>query len=227
MKWHYASVAAVLLLSATCAKAQTCIQQHSSKVATFCHYQVDIQDVADALPDGADAVWDTKVENGWCGKAPLDFLYIPTLKVLNDEIRMIELQVNYDGWHSAFALSSQFPARVWTIDDQWSFSPYHGWADQQDVMPAARVRMGCIPDPSKGRCSCCNGAEIVKTKFRVAGDYSDAWDWLNPRTQKWERVPDDIIHWDEPTPDKQGVAFEYPIGSGKLRCFFPPQEGGG
>ncbi len=115
----------------------------------------------------------------------------------------------------------------------WADSPYNGWADQQEVMPAARGRMGCSADPSlyppdgENRCSCCKGAEIVKTKFRVALDASDAWDWLSTKTHEWERVPEDIIHWDEPTPDQQGVAFEYPIGSGKLRCFFPPQEGGG
>jgi len=103
-------------------------------------------------------------------------------------------------------------------------SPYHGWADKQLVMPAARSRFLCSPQAT---CSCCDGAEIVKTKFRVASNARDAWDWLNPITNKWERVPDDIIHWDEPTPDKQGVAFEYPVGSGILRCFFPPQDGGG
>jgi hypothetical protein len=52
----------------------------------------------------------------------------------------------------------------------------------------------------------------------------DGWEWLNPRNDTWQRVPDDIIHWGEPTPDGQAVAFEYPIGSGQLRCFFPPTE---
>ena len=103
-------------------------------------------------------------------------------------------------------------------------SPYYGWADKQLVMPAARPRFSCGADST---CSCCNGAEIIKTRFRVALDASDAWDWLNPLKNKWERVPSDIIHWGEPTPDKQAVMFVYPIGSDTPRCFFPPQEGGG
>lgn len=110
-------------------------------------------------------------------------------------------------------------------EDQWADSPYKGWADLQQVMPEARYRFNCGQPPQS--CSCCNGAEIVKTKFRVAGNHNDAWDWLNPKTNQWERVPDDIIHWGAPTPDKQAVLFEYPIGSGTPRCFFPPQAEGG
>lgn len=110
-------------------------------------------------------------------------------------------------------------------DDPWANSPYKGWADKQMVAAAARARFHC--NPAVDQCSCCSGAEIIKTKFRVADDAGDAWDWLNPHTNTWQRVPDDIIKWGEPTPDKQAVAFEYPIGSGQLRCFFPPQEGGG
>lgn len=107
-----------------------------------------------------------------------------------------------------------------------------GWADEQDVMPEARPRF-CENLAAGNRCSCCNGAEIVRGKFRLSvengpdGFPYEQWDWLNPNTNRWQPVPDDIIHWDEPTPDKQAVAFEYPIGSGVLRCFFPPQETGG
>ncbi len=103
-------------------------------------------------------------------------------------------------------------------------SPYKGWADKQQVMEAAKPRFSCGVG---GNCSCCDGSEIVKTKFRVAKDNSDAWQWLNPKTGKWLDVPPDIVHWGESTPDKQAVAFEYPIGSGTLRCFFPPQDEGG
>lgn len=95
-----------------------------------------------------------------------------------------------------------------------------GWAQRQNVMPAARLRVGCTTD----NCTCCAGADIVQSKFRVAKDRSDAWDWVNPVTNRWERVPDDIIHWDEPTPTKEAVMFVY---QGTPRCFFPPQDGGG
>lgn len=110
-----------------------------------------------------------------------------------------------------------------------------GWAEDQQVMPQARGRFACV-DPALfplSTCSCCNGAEIVRGKFRLSvedgpdGYPFEEWEWLNPKTNKWQLVPEDIIHWGEPTPDKRAVAFEYPIGSGVLRCFFPPQEAGG
>ena len=113
-------------------------------------------------------------------------------------------------------------------DDPWSQSPYKGWADKQQVMPAAKSRMGCMDAASY--CSCCNGSEIVKSKFRPIKSNTfdeDGWEWLNIRTNKWEQVPDDVIHWQEKTPNGQAVAFEYPIGSGILRCFFPPNGDGG
>jgi hypothetical protein len=110
--------------------------------------------------------------------------------------------------------------------DRFGNSPYRNWAEKQQVMPRAWLRLGCSdPDlyPTNG-CSCCNNADIVRTKFRVAEDASDAWDWFNPQPQEWQRVPDDVIHWDEPTPTKEAVIF---VNGGRVLCFFPPQNGGG
>lgn len=120
------------------------------------------------------------------------------------------------GWTIAFSTLAK-------AHDPDSHSTLAGWAEEQQVMPAAKSRFSC--DPNGGSCSCCNGAEIVRGKFRLV-DGDEAWDWLNPKTNQWQRVPEDIIHWGEPTPDKQAVAFEYPIGSGILRCFFPAQSDG-
>jgi hypothetical protein len=113
-----------------------------------------------------------------------------------------------------------FPVRKVTA--QHDHGPLEGWAQQQQVMPAARTRVGCESPTSN--CSCCSGPDIVRTKFRVAKDRSDAWDWLNPATNRYERVPDDIIHWGAPTPTREGLMFVY---QDKPRCFFPPQDGGG
>jgi hypothetical protein len=94
------------------AHAQLYIQDQRAQLATFCHYRADIEEVAAAFPDGADAVWKEKVAQGLCGKVPLDFLYIRTLKQIG-EIRLVELRVKYEGWHTAYGLASQIPARTW------------------------------------------------------------------------------------------------------------------
>ncbi len=104
-----------------------------------------------------------------------------------------------------------------------------GWAEEQILTPEAGKRFAC-PEFSKtnNSCYCCHGSEIVKTKFRpieVEGiPYpQDGWQWLNPATNEWEQIPDDIIHWGEPTPTREAVLFVF---GGKKRCFFPPDGGG-
>lgn len=111
------------------------------------------------------------------------------------------------------------PARA---DDPYSQSPYKGWADQQEVTQAARPRFGCT-SPG-GRCSCCADAEIVATRFRVdRGTGADQWWYLHQATNQWRRVPEDVIHWGEHSPDGRPVLF---IWSGEPRCFFPGEDGG-
>lgn len=116
--------------------------------------------------------------------------------------------------------------------DEHDYGPeYNEWAKKQLVTPeAGRTRFGCAKyEPNNNSCFCCNKSEIVKTKFRlveVEGERYpvEGWEWLVPGTNIWRRVPRDIIHWDEPTPTKEGVLF---LLNGTERCFFPPQETGG
>lgn len=103
-----------------------------------------------------------------------------------------------------------------------------GWAEEQVLTREAGQRFAChVFEKTNASCFCCHGSEIVKTKFRLVqgtGPYpEDAYEWLDPRTGNWARVPDDTIHWDEPTPTKEAVIF---VLGGKVRCFFPGETGG-
>lgn len=80
-----------------------------------------------------------------------------------------------------FVLSSLLQGETQVRD--WSSSPYYGWADKQMVMPTATKRI-CPMMSATDQCSCCEGAEIIKTHFRPAKDGSDGWDWYNPVQQK-------------------------------------------
>lgn len=78
--------------------------------------------------------------------------------------------------------------------------------------------------------SCCNHADQVKTQFRVSPNppHGDEWHYLDPKTQQWVRIPNDIIHEeDDPTMPRQlkieGVLFVY---NRLPTCFWAPQEGG-
>ena len=87
------------------------------------------------------------------------------------------------------------------------------WYRAQQLTPAARLRFQFT--------SCCDNSDVVKTKFKVNKiNNQDEWWWLNNNV--WERVPDDIIHWGEATPDGQAILF---VSSGRPTCFFPPQSG--
>lgn len=110
----------------------------------------------------------------------------------------------------------------------WEGSPYKGWAEKQQVAPAARQRMYCPEVVAPDDCSCCDGAEIVKTQFRVSKTTGgDEWWFVSPVTGKWKRIPDDVIHgMDEHTPTGQPVLFLYPKGSDNPRCFFRGDTGG-
>ena len=68
--------------------------------------------------------------------------------------------------------------------------------------------------------SCCNNADVVKTKFKVGGAGNDEWFWLDGST--WREVPADIIHYDQFSPTGEPVMFA--VG-GKPVCFFPPSGG--
>ncbi len=104
-------------------------------------------------------------------------------------------------------------------------TPLEVWAAKQQVMPAAKPRFNCAPDST---CSCCANSEIVSTKFKVSKkDGKDEWWWLTPIGNKWEKVPDDIIHpEDEESPTGEPIMFVYPIGTDTPRCFFIGRAGG-
>jgi len=69
--------------------------------------------------------------------------------------------------------------------------------------------------------SCCEHADVVKTQFRVNKvDGRDEWYWFD--NGNWRRIPDDIIHWGEATPDNQPTLFVY---HGQETCFWPGEPG--
>jgi len=62
---------------------------------------------------------------------------------------------------------------------------------------------------------------VVKTKFNVNRTTAgDEWYWLDG--DKWRRIPDDIIHWDQRAPSRQPTLFVF---SGRETCFFPGDGG--
>ena len=94
--------------------------------------------------------------------------------------------------------------------EDWQGSPFAGWVDKQEVMPAARERLS-------GQVKCCNQAEIVKTQFRVSRAHEDQWFYLT-KENKWKRIPPDIFHpLEEDTPTHQPVLF---IWADKEVCFW-------
>ena len=68
---------------------------------------------------------------------------------------------------------------------------------------------------------CCDHSDVVKTRFNVNKTTTgDEWYWLDG--EKWRRIPDDIIHWQEHAPNGRPTLFVY---DGKETCFFPGDGG--
>ena len=88
------------------------------------------------------------------------------------------------------------------------------WYETRELTPAAQMRFSFK--------SCCSHSDVVKTQFKVGGAGNDEWFWLNPDTNVFERIPDDIIHWGEHAPNGLAVLFAV---SGHPTCFFPPEGG--
>lgn len=94
--------------------------------------------------------------------------------------------------------------------------PNSAWYEAQQINPEAQVRLGVSWK------SCCAHSDVVKTRFRVNRDTADdEWFWLDGNT--WRPISPDIVHWNDPTPDRQPVLFVY---SGKPTCFYPGDSGG-
>jgi hypothetical protein len=93
--------------------------------------------------------------------------------------------------------------------------PHHEWFNAQEMNPAARQRLGV---PWK---SCCDNGDVFKTRFRVAEDRSDQWQYL--KDGQWRAIPPDIIK-EEDTPDHLPVLF-INKHTGTELCFFVPKGG--
>ena len=93
--------------------------------------------------------------------------------------------------------------------------PHHEWFNKQEMNPAARKRLGV---PWK---SCCDNADVFKTRFRVGEDRSDQWQYLKDGV--WKTIPPDIIKEDD-TPDHTPVLF-INRHTGTELCFFAPRGG--
>jgi hypothetical protein len=93
--------------------------------------------------------------------------------------------------------------------------PHHEWFNAQEMNPAARKRLGV---PWK---SCCDNGDVFKTRFRVAEDRSDQWQYL--KDGEWRTVPPDIIKEGD-TPDHLPVLF-INRHTGMELCFFVPKGG--
>ena len=89
------------------------------------------------------------------------------------------------------------------------------WFNKQEMNPAARDRLGV---PWK---SCCDNGDVFKTRFRVAEDNSDQWQYL--KDGQWKVIPPDIIKEGD-TPDHVPVLF-INRSNGMELCFFVPKGG--
>jgi hypothetical protein len=99
--------------------------------------------------------------------------------------------------------------------------PHSDWYEKQMINPEAKLRLGVSWN------SCCNHSDVVKTRFRVNhSQKNDKWDedeWHYLDGNTWRKVPSDIVHWNDPTPDGQPVLFVY---RGTPTCFYPGDTGG-
>ncbi len=92
---------------------------------------------------------------------------------------------------------------------------HHEWFNAQEMTAAARQRLG-VPWRS-----CCDNGDVFKTRFRVAEDRSDQWQYL--KDGEWKTIPPDIIKEGD-TPDHSPVLFINKY-TGMELCFFVPQGG--
>ena len=91
------------------------------------------------------------------------------------------------------------------------------WFSSQQLNPATKQRLGV---PWNG---CCENGDVFKTQFRVSKSTGgDEWYYLKGDT--WKKVPDDVIHWGQHSPDKRATLFIY-VATGQELCFYPPEEG--
>ena len=75
---------------------------------------------------------------------------------------------------------------------------HHEWFNKQEMNPAVQRRLGLAYK------SCCNNGDVFKTRFRVAEDRSDQWQYL--KDGEWKTIPPDIVK-ESDTPDRMPVLF--------------------
>lgn len=107
---------------------------------------------------------------------------------------------------------SLFPAIARDPDGRYANSPNKDWYQKAETTLRSRARLGFD--------SCCAHSDVVKTRFRVASDGSDDWEYLDGNT--WREVPPDIIHHDRSAPGGEPVMFAI---LGIPVCFFKPSGG--
>lgn len=97
-------------------------------------------------------------------------------------------------------------------DGRYANSPNKDWYNNAETTLRSRARLGFV--------SCCAHSDVVKTRFRVAKDGGDGWEYWDGDT--WREVPPDIIHHDKSAPGGEPVMFAI---SGRPTCFFKPSGG--
>jgi hypothetical protein len=115
-----------------------------------------------------------------------------------------------------FALLTLFLCLPLSVLAHGPSMPHHDWYNKQQMNEAARKRLGVVFK------SCCDAGDHYKTRFRVADDNSDQWQYLAKNGQ-WKIVPPDIIK-EEETPENQPVLFINKHDGMEL-CFFVPKGG--
>lgn len=89
------------------------------------------------------------------------------------------------------------------------------WYRTRELTPAAQKRFAFK--------SCCDNSDVVRAKFAVSKlNGTDQWFYQLPGEEKWQQVPDDVIHWDEHAPSGEPVMFVF---AGHPTCFYPPSGG--
>ena len=197
----------------------------------FC---IERQDMLDATAD--DAIWAMRFRQHKCFSLQVNYVVEWVERIHNGYLGEVNLFMPNVEWPlKVYSVFSSNPIANrgreatlvdWKPEYQQAAQSVQQWYQEQQVTARSRPLFHCVPD-LMSVCSCCNGAEVVKTKFRVTPNRDDGWQWLDPKDNEWKDVPEEVIHWGEPTPDGQAVLFEYPIGSSKVRCFFPPNGDGG
>jgi hypothetical protein len=114
-----------------------------------------------------------------------------------------------------FALLLTFLCVPLAVQAHDSTMQHADWFNNQVMNPAARDRLGV---PWK---SCCDNGDVFKTRFRVAEDNSDQWQYL--KDGQWNVIPPDIIKEGD-TPDHVPVLF-INKNTGMELCFFVPKGG--